>query len=221
MDGSFIATFSFLFGLGFAIQLIRAEEAKRPFILRFLWRILILFFIGVTYFVFIRPMVIITDYALLAPLLLLVRRWRPKLILALAAAVLVFSMSPRLPEGQIWTRVNPEQVETERLVTQLSLTTAQANPPAWCQMIPGLTDAYRQNMCTRAATVRTLLTQELATVQWWKGQAGVLCMFLLGLYAGRRRLFRDAARHTRFFVRVGAAALASGWSGGQRIVCFR
>ena len=218
VDGSFIAAFSFLFGLGFAIQLIRAEEAKRPFVVRFLWRTLILFFIGASYFVFIRPYVIITDYALLAPLLLFVRRWRPKLILGLAAAVLVFSMSPRLPEGQIWTRVNPEQVETERLSAQSSAATAQANPPAWCQMIPGLTDAYRENMCGRAATVRTLLTQELGTVQWWKGQAGVLCMFLLGLYAGRRRIFRDAARHTRFFVWVGAGALVVGLAGSALYV---
>ncbi len=218
VDGSFIAAFSFLFGLGFAIQLIRSEEAKRPFILRFLWRTLILFFIGATYFVFIRPYVIITDYALLAPLLLFVRRWRPKLILALAAAVLVFSMSPRLPEGHIWTRVNPEQVETERLGAQLNAATAQANPPGWCQMIPGLTDAYRQNMCGRAATVRTLLTQELGTVQWWKGQAGVLCMFLLGLYAGRRRVFRDAAEHTRFFGWVAGIALAFGLAGSSLYV---
>lgn len=218
VDGSFIAAFSFLFGLGFAIQLVLAEEAKRPFIFRFLWRTLILFFIGTIYFIFIRPMVIIIDYALLAPLLLVVRRWRPKLILALAAGILVFSMSPRLPEGQIWTRVNPEQVETERLQMQLTVANAQANPPVWCQMIPGLTDAYRENMCSRATRVRTLLTQELATVGWWKSESAVLFMFLLGLYAGRRRVLHDAAQHTRFFGWVAGIALAFGLAGSSLYV---
>ncbi len=214
VDGSFITTFSFLFGLGFAIQLIRAEEAKRPFILRYLWRTLILLFIGVTYWVFIGPNVIVTNYALVAPLLLFVRRWRPSLILALAAAVLVFSMSPRVPEGHVWTRINPEQVETERLGRQLSTATAQANPPAWCQMIPSLTDAYRERVCTKAGRVRELLTQELATVQWWKGEpTEVLCMFLLGLYAGRRRILRDAAQHTRFLAGVAGVALVFGLAG--------
>src|SRR5688500_15335934 len=80
-------------------------------------------------------------------------------------------------------------------------------------MIPVPTDAYRENMCTRAVTVTTLVTQELLTVQWWKSQAGVLCMFLLGLYAGRRRLFRDVAENNHFFGRVAGLALALGLAG--------
>jgi len=35
-EGSFYTTYSFLFGLGFALQMIRAEEVRRPFLLRYL-----------------------------------------------------------------------------------------------------------------------------------------------------------------------------------------
>jgi uncharacterized protein len=212
-DGSFYTTFSFLFGLGFAIQLLRAEEAKRPFILRYLWRTVILFFIGAGHFIFNRNHPILEVYALFAGVLLLVCRWRPSLILALAAAWLVFSISPRIPEGHVWTRLNPEQVEAERLGTQLSSATAQANPPSWCQMLPGLTDAYRSEVCGRAAGVRKLLTHDVATVQWWKGWTGHMCMFLLGLYAGRRRILRDAAQHTRFLAWVAGVGLVFGLAG--------
>ena len=212
-DGSFYPTFSFLFGLGFAIQLIRAEETKRRFILRFMWRTLILFFIGVVHYVFFRASDILIEYALIAGVLLLVRRWRPSLLVALAAASLVFYMSPRLaPEWSLLTRPDPEQVEVVRVDTQLSWATAQANPPAWCQ-IPGLPDTYRTEVCGNAVRIRRLVTQELATVQWWKGEADVLCMFLLGLYAGRRRILRDAAQHTRLLSWVAGAGLAFGLVG--------
>lgn len=213
VSGSFFTTFSFLFGLGFAIQLIRAEEAKRPFILRYLWRTLILFFIGAIHMVFIAGFDILHFYAMLAVLLLFVRRWRPSLIIALAAAVLVFSMSPRVPEGHVWTRINPEQVEVERVGRQLSTALGQANPPAWCQMIPGLTDAYRGDVCREAAGFRTFLTELVATVQGWQGAGDHLCMFLLGLYAGRRRILRDTTQHTRFFIWVAAVGLVFGLAG--------
>jgi len=212
-DGSFFTTFAFLFGLGFAMQLIRAEEAKRPFVLRYLWRTVILLFIGVVHYVFVRTNEILEAYALFAVVLLLVRRWRPGLILALAAAWLVFSMSPRIPEGQVWTRINPEQAETERLGAQLRTATAQANPPAWCQ-IPGFTTAYRLEVCRNAVEVRTLLTERVANVRWWHGgYTEAVCMFLLGLYAGRRRILHDAAQHTRFIAWVAGVALLFGLAG--------
>jgi uncharacterized protein len=212
--GSFYTTFAFLFGLGFAMQLLRAEEAKRPFIVRYLWRTVILLFIGVVHLAFFRANTILVTYALFAGVLLLVRRWRPSLILALAAAWLVLSMSPVFPEGHVWTRINPEQVEAERLGTQLSTATAQANPPAWCK-IPGLTDAYRTEVCRNAVAVRTLLTERVATVRWWQrgDYTEALCMFLLGLYAGRRRILRDAAQHTRFLAWVAGVGLVVGLAG--------
>ena len=212
----FYTIYAFLFGLGFAIQIIRAEEAKRPFIVRYLWRTLILFLVGATHFIFIWNGDIVRIYALVAPVLLFARSWRPSLVLALAAATLVFSMSPQVPEGHLWMRVNPERAEAERVETRLREATGQANPPGWCHVIPGLTVAYRRDVCRNAGEVRTLLTRQLATVQWWKspdGYLGFLSMFLLGLYAGRRRILRDPARHTRLLAWVVGVAFVVGLVG--------
>ena len=212
LQGSFYTTFSFLFGLGFAIQLMRAEEAKRPFIVRYLWRTVILLFIGIVHFVFFRASEILIEYALFAGFLLVVHRWRLSLILALALVWLVFSMSPRIPEGHVWTRINPEQVEAERLGAQLSRAVDQANPPTWCH-IPGLSGAYSIEVCNNAIAVRRMLTHEITTVQWWKGWEGLMCMFLLGLYAGRRHIISDAARNTRLLAWVAGVALVFGLAG--------
>ena len=218
----FYTLYAFLFGLGFAVQLIRAEEAKRPFLLRYLWRTLILFAIGVLHFVFIWGGDIVRIYALVAPVLLVVRRWRPGLVLALAAATLVFSAAPRVPEGHLWMRLDPERVESERLGAQLLAAAAQADPPAWCLAIPGLTDTYRADVCQGASAVRSLVTRQLTTVEWWKspdGYLGFLSMFLLGLYVGRRRIMRAAAEHTRLLAWVAGVALVCGIM-GHALVLF-
>ena len=214
--GSFYTMFSFLFGLGFAIQLIRAEEAKRPFIMRYLWRTVILLGIGSAHFIFNRNHPILIHYAIFAVVLLLVRRWRPRLILALAVVWLVFAMSPRIPEGQLLTRANPEQVETVRLGLQLRATTSQANPPAWCHIVPGLTDSYRGEICGRAAEVRDLLAYNVPTVNWWVwGWTLIMTMFLLGLWVGRKRILQNVAEKTRFLVWVGIVGLVVGLAGNS------
>ncbi len=203
IEGSFYTMFSFLFGLGFSIQLIRAEEAKRPFILRYLWRTLILGVIGAIHMVFIYAGDILLYYALLAGLLLFVRRWRPSLILAFAAAILVFSMSPPAPAGHFWTRVNPEQVEAERLRTQLSDATDHPRN-------------YPQYVRDEARKVERLLTHFVASAQGGRNRQGAtLFMFLLGLYVGRRRILRDPAQHTRFLAWTAGVALVVGVAGSS------
>src|SRR5690606_4235064 len=51
VQGKFYTLFAFLFGLGFAVQLARAKKAGRGFALRFLWRVTILWFIGLFHLV--------------------------------------------------------------------------------------------------------------------------------------------------------------------------
>lgn len=64
VSGKFYMIFSFLFGLSFSIQL-RRNDNERSFILRFIWRILILFAIGFVHHLHYRGD-ILTIYAVLA-----------------------------------------------------------------------------------------------------------------------------------------------------------
>jgi uncharacterized protein len=213
-EGSFYTTYSFLFGLGFALQMIRAEEVRRPFLLRYLWRTAILFVIGASHYLFVWGGDILRDYAMVSPLLLVVRRLRPALLLSLACAVLLFTMAPDVQTGQVLRRVNPERVEPSRLATEMIFRNYAAHPPAWCQAIPGLTDSYRSQVCMTAAFLPRQVTSLYTDISWWQGwDSSILCMFLVGLYVGRRRLLRDAAQHTRLLVWVAAVSLPLGLAG--------
>ncbi len=213
-EGSFYTAYSFLFGLGFALQLLRAENAARPFILRYLWRTAILGVIGAAHLVFIWSGDILLNFALLAWLLLLVRRWRPSLILALAAASLMFAMSPRARSGPSRTRSSPTPVETANPRTPPNTTVAQTNPPPPCDAVPGMVVDYRQSVCLGSARVVALLTDFIGTAQGGRSrQAVIVCMFLLGLYAGRRRIFDDVVQHTRLLAWVACVALVVALAG--------
>jgi uncharacterized protein len=192
-EGAFFTSYSFLFGLGFSIQLIRSEGRKAtpfaalPLADRDPWR-----HRSIASSVH-RSGDILLNYAILAGLLLFVRRWDPRLLLALAAACLVFSMSPARPGTTV--------------------PIAQVDPPAWCRMVPG-TDNYRQSVCTEAARVRALLTDFAATAQGGRfRQFKILGMFVLGLYVGRRRILENVARHTRALMWVAGVALVLGLAG--------
>lgn len=212
IDGSFYTSYSFLFGLGFSIQMIRAEAVHRPFVFRYLWRTALLYLIGAWHFVFIWTGDILRFYGLVAPVLLVVRKARPWLILVFAAAAMVVSMAPWPPDGQMLHRVNPEQIEAERLESRLSV----PQPPAWCEMLPGLTDRYRSQVCQTAINVRIMPRNAYTTISWWRwgwGGGAILCLFLLGLYAGRRRILHEPLRHTRFLIAVAGVFLVLGVAG--------
>ncbi|MCT8341021.1 DUF418 domain-containing protein [Flavobacteriaceae bacterium TK19130] len=72
-DGKFYSIFSLLFGVGFALQLQRAEEKGVPFKGRFSRRLLILFLIGLFHAIFFYVGDILTVYALVGFVLLLFR----------------------------------------------------------------------------------------------------------------------------------------------------
>ncbi len=207
--GSFYTSFSFLFGLGFAMQLIRAEKTGKPFALRYAWRALLLLGIGIVHYVYVRTNDILIIYALCGIPLLLVRRLRPTAVLAIAAAVFMIYTGPRVLEGN---RVDPEQIAT-RTLDELGRRAASASsPPAWCQVPPGITERYRAEVCGKAASARLILTN-VWTVRWWRGHAIYVFMMLLGLYAARTRVLSEAARHTRLLIAVTSVGLVLGLTG--------
>lgn len=80
MTKKFISIFSFLFGLGFAIQLIRAEQRKTSFVPLYFRRLFVLYLFGVVNFIFTDGD-ILQEYAMAGVLLLLLYKlplkWLP------------------------------------------------------------------------------------------------------------------------------------------------
>src|SRR5262245_43542028 len=91
VDHKFYTLFSFLFGLGFAIQLSRTEERRYGVAAFYSRRVSILAIIGLRHIAFVWYGDILLIYAIGGFGLLAVRRWntRPLLTLALALALLV------------------------------------------------------------------------------------------------------------------------------------
>ncbi|XQW85024.1 DUF418 domain-containing protein [Thalassotalea piscium] len=71
VEGKFYKIFALLFGMGFAVMLIRAREVGRPFGAWFTRRMLALWFIGIAHMVFLWGGDILHDYALAGLCLLL------------------------------------------------------------------------------------------------------------------------------------------------------
>ena len=63
VEGKFYKLFSLLFGMGFAVMLLRAEKAGRPFKAWFFRRMLVMFLIGILHYIFIFTGDILNAYA--------------------------------------------------------------------------------------------------------------------------------------------------------------
>ena len=91
VDHKFYTLFSFLFGLGFSIQLVRAEARGRNIVATYARRVLILALIGVLHVSLLWYGDILLLYAVGGFGLLVVRRWNSRLLLALALTLALFA----------------------------------------------------------------------------------------------------------------------------------
>lgn len=85
----FYLLFSFLFGVGFAVQMRRMEANQRPFIGFYLRRLAVLFGIGIAHSILLWDGDILRLYAAAGVLLLVVRHLSTRALLTLAAAVAI------------------------------------------------------------------------------------------------------------------------------------
>jgi uncharacterized protein len=188
--GKGFGIFSFMFGLSFALQMQRAER-RRPgtdFRPRFAWRLFILFAIGWLHGLAYRGD-ILTVYAVLGIPLMFFYRIRDRWLVVLAVVLLVGlpRITQRLIEGpstpaelqSLQSRMNGEAEEHWRAL-------AAGDVPAIVRL--NATTGFRSK---------------------WEFQFGVVGrgyqtfgLFLLGLWAGRRRLFEDVEMQRRLFVRL-------------------
>jgi uncharacterized protein len=188
--GKGFGIFSFMFGLSFALQMQRAER-RRPgtdFRPRFVWRLLILFAIGWLHGLAYSGD-ILTVYAALGIPLILFYRVRDRWLLVLAVLLLVGV--PRIAE-----RVIEGPATLAQLQSLQSRMTAEAEEH-WQALVAGDVPAIVRLHATTGFRAK------------WEFQFGFVGrgfqtfgLFLLGLWAGRRRVFEDVETHRALFRRI-------------------
>ncbi|HXG96424.1 MAG TPA: DUF418 domain-containing protein [Gemmatimonadales bacterium] len=199
----FKALFSFLFGLGLAVQMMRADARGAQFLPLYARRLGVLFLIGVAHFLLVWDGDILHDYALLGLVLLLFRRTSPKTLLVgagalLAIPILLYSLTTY---SAITGRVNPHVKEW----------IAYENGSEDDGTVDEFSDTYARGSYTDMVTLRASeLPRDMSPDT---DDAYVLALFLLGLYAGRRRIFHDVSAHLPFIRRVQRWGLIIGVAG--------
>jgi uncharacterized protein len=193
--GKAMTLLTFLFGLGFAIQLARADERGESALRPYARRLLVLLAIGLGHVALLWWGDVTWNYAVLGFALLAFRRCRPGALLAWALALVIVPQLVMALPGV-----------SEALWGALGATTRRAEARA--AMLAALQGGDYGAVV--AAHVHQVAAHLSMIVGWYP--AWVLGRFLLGHYAGARRLFeRDGALHLGSFRRllVWSAALAA------------
>jgi len=204
VDHKFYTLFSFLFGLGFAIQLSRAEERRQSVVGFYSRRVAILALIGLLHIVFVWYGDILLLYAIGGFGLLAVRHWNSRLLLTLAftlalfvrAAVGVLPPSAGAPDSPHDVEIK-ENAEKERKLAVFDGTSYRA-------IVRENAAFYYGDIVTRGVGL-FLLPQ-------------VFARFILGLYVGRRNWARRTAELRPTFRRLLPWAISVGIVGNGAAV---
>lgn len=196
VEWKFYTLFSFLFGLGFALQLTRAEGAGSKLLPTYVRRLSILFAIGVAHACLLWYGDVLHVYAVLGFVMILFRR-------AAARTLLVV--------GILLAVVLPAVVTTKHEIRRLD-----APPPASASTDELKSDRQRA-VTIGPAPYHALVDENVAKAAgFWRSRfsreflPSVLGKFLLGFWAGRLRLLDDLSRRRAGWTRLLVAGLAVG-----------
>lgn len=196
-EGKFYSLFSLLFELGFALQILRAEERGTRFVPFYLRRLFILLLIGLAHAILLWTGDILVLYALIGAIMLLFfRRRAPRTLL-------------------IWTVVMLAVTILINAALSGLAALAQLSPEAAAEISREFADSEANMRAAAAEAGRVFATgsfleitrQRLSDLGFMYSFAiflgfNVLAMFLLGLYAGRRGIFRDISGHLPLFRKI-------------------
>jgi len=210
ISGKFFMIFSFLFGLSFFLQLNKSDSGA-TFFVRFFWRLVILFAIGFLHHLHYRGD-ILTIYAMLGVGLLIFYKLPDKLLLILALCLTI-----NLPSALV------------RGVQAL-------NTPAAGEEAPFSVDDAASEIyfnAVKSGTYVEILKANLGEFDYkyqYQVESGriyiTLGLFLLGLYAGRKRVFEKLTERLPLFKRLmkkslwtllGLVLFALGFFGGAEL----
>jgi uncharacterized protein len=190
--GKFFTIFSFLFGLSFAIQMRGAEQKDEPFAGRFAWRLGVLALIALAHGLFFTGDILII-YVALGFLLIPFRKVGTKTLLVIAL-LLIFNV-PGLLLSLL--PATPPSADMQALALQSARQQFEA------KQLGGFSELFST---TYGAAFRGKLMFQIATGRLWI----TFGLFLLGMAAGRARIFEQTAESRTLFAKllIGAGVVA-------------
>jgi uncharacterized protein len=188
-EGKFYLLFSFLFGLGFALQLAKVESRGANVAPLYRRRLLILLLIGAAHAFLIWGGDILMMYALLGFPLLPFRRRKPKTLLVWAASLVVL---PVFLTGLFVASIELGRLDPDARA-EIETNFAEQGGRMKARLEES-TRTYREGSYTEITRQRAY---EVGFFYKWSifFAPYVMGMFLLGLYVGRRGVLVDLAPH--------------------------
>lgn len=185
-DGKFYTFFSFLFGLSFALMLTRSVDSPPIFYRRFAWRLMLLGAIGFAHHLLWRGD-ILSIYALLGFVMLLFGKASNKVVL-IVAILLITNLPTRL-----------SHVYTD-FISPPAKANAQVEQKAFENEAKAYYDVVKQGNFGELVTFNFNAFDDKMKFQVESGRIYItLGFFLLGLYAGRKRLFQHLNENRTLF----------------------
>lgn len=194
VHGKFYSTFSLLFGVGFAVQLARAEALGHPFASFFRRRMGFLWLIGVMH-ALIWAGDILWLYAVVGLFLIPFRQCQDRTLLTWVAALL---LAPVAVYGLV--------------ALLISASPAVADSGGLDSLFRSTFVAFSEGSSREVfeANFLFLLLGRLPALIVTGRPFNVLAMFLVGVYLGRRRVFHDVTAHRPLLRRLVVSGLCLG-----------
>jgi uncharacterized protein len=186
--GKFNAIFSFLFGIGFTIQLTRAADRGGNVTATYVRRMAILFAMGLVHELLIRSGDILHMYAILGLVLLAIRRVSDRTVLILA---LVAFLIPTARSAYSAITHEPWSIPRESMPARHAEAMRVYQSGTYAEQV-----ALRYHEIVESyGFIRELRGEVL-------GYFIVLVTILFGFYVGRKRIIQELPRHTAWIKRV-------------------
>ena len=186
VQAKFYTLLSFLFGWGMAVQMSRAASRGTRFVPFYVRRLLALLLIGLVHAILIWDGDILVTYALLGfPLLLFRKRSDRTLLVAAVLCILI-----------------PVLISTPGPAALLREAHARATDNYLQAMLVGRSANVLAEGSYLEATLHRLESLRFGYSQFIYWATHVFGMFLLGLYAGRRKIFQNIPAHLLLFRKV-------------------
>lgn len=205
LNGIFVAgkansLFSFLFGLGFALQLRRLGDGPGRGVAVYLRRLVVLFALGLAHALLIWSGDVLHHYALLGLLLLALRKVPRRWLFALALVAFLVPQSVRA--YRVATASPGQRAEREAHALEMQARAAEAYGGG----------SYAGAVRMRAVEVKEHeIARPVETVDWL---ATLALTTLIGLHFGRERLIERAAEKADFWRRLQWWTLGLGLGSG-------